>query len=114
MRRRGIHRSAGIAVATLLMVACNNPSAATKTSPSAAVAVQLPVTAAQPFPNPNPQGLSVPAPMPIECTTQIPACHQLAWVSLHGINGFVVREVTDVAHPVTRCSTATMIGGMST
>jgi hypothetical protein len=94
------------------MVACNNPSAATKTSPS--VAVQSPVTAAQPFPNPNPEGLSLPASVAIACTTQIPACHQLALVSLHGINGLVVRDVTDVPHPVTRRSTATMIGGMST
>ena len=42
-------------------------------------------------------------PLAIVCTSQIPAGHQLALVTLRAVQGIVVRDVTDLTHPVTRC-----------
>jgi len=39
----------------------------------------------------------------VVCTSQIPSGHQLALVTLRGVQGIVVRDVTDIQHPVTRC-----------
>ncbi|HSS94250.1 MAG TPA: hypothetical protein VLR46_09695, partial [Candidatus Dormibacteraeota bacterium] len=41
--------------------------------------------------------------MAIVCSSQIPAGHQLALVTLRAVQGIVVRDVTDIQHPVTRC-----------
>jgi dipeptidyl aminopeptidase/acylaminoacyl peptidase len=41
--------------------------------------------------------------MAIVCASQIPSGHQLALVTLRGVQGVVVRDVTDIGHPVTRC-----------
>ena len=41
--------------------------------------------------------------MAVVCSSQIPAGHQLALVTLRGVQGVVVRDVTDLTHPVTRC-----------
>jgi len=41
--------------------------------------------------------------MAVVCSSQIPAGHQLALVTLRGVQGIVVRDVTDLTHPVTRC-----------
>src|SRR5712692_9582967 len=39
----------------------------------------------------------------VVCSSQVPAGHQVALVSLRGVQGVVVRDVTDIQHPVTRC-----------
>src|SRR2546428_10945906 len=86
----------------LLAVACGNSPAQSKTSPSAA---KTPVASGSPipFPSPTPGGPTPPAPVAIVCSSQVPAGHQLALVTLSGIQGIVVRDLTDIQHPVTRC-----------
>src|SRR5438105_9267088 len=97
-----VHRSAGIAVATLLMAACGSGTGTvTKSTPAAATA--LAPQSAVGFPTATP-GPMTPPPLAISCASPIPAGAQLALVNLSGIKGFVLRDVTDVQHPVTRCS----------
>jgi WD40-like Beta Propeller Repeat len=105
-----MHRSAGIVVAIMLIVACGHSPAASKASAVAAVTVPAPSPSALPFPSPSLGGSTVPAPLDITCTSQVPAGHQVALVNLHGIQGFVVRDVTDIQQPVTRCSKSTSFG----
>ncbi|OLC22990.1 MAG: hypothetical protein AUG06_07025 [Actinobacteria bacterium 13_1_20CM_2_65_11] len=91
-----------LVVLMLLAVACGNSPAQSKTSPSAA---KTPVASGSPipFPSPTPGGPTPPAPVAIVCSSQVPAGHQLALVTLSGIQGIVVRDLTDIQHPVTRC-----------
>jgi dipeptidyl aminopeptidase/acylaminoacyl peptidase len=86
----------------LLAVACGSSPTQSRTSPSAA---RTPSSTSSPipFPSPTPGGPTPPPPAAIVCTSQIPAGHQLGLVSLLGIQGIVVRDVTDIQHPVTRC-----------
>src|ERR1700687_1586518 len=57
-----------------------------------------------PFPSPTAGGPTAPPPVGGVCSSQVPAGHQVGLVSLHGVQGVVVRDVTDISHPVTRCS----------
>ncbi len=90
-------------VLLLLAVACGNtPPKTAKSSPSAA-ASQQPSPPLLAFPSPTPGGPAAPPPVAVVCTSQIPSGHQLALVTLRGVQGIVVRDVTDIQHPVTRC-----------
>ena len=87
----------------LLAVACGgSPPAQSKASPSAARSV-APSPSPLPFPSPAPGGPTAPAPMAFVCTSQVPPGHQLALLTLRAVQGIVVRDVTDIEHPVTRC-----------
>ena len=90
-------------VLVLLTVSCgNNPSTA-KTSPSASATSPTPSSSPLPFPSPAPGGPTPLPPTAVVCTSQIPAGHQLALVILRPVQGIAVRDLTDLAHPVTRC-----------
>ncbi len=89
-------------VLLLLVVACGNSSAQSKASPSASR--PAPSSSPIPFPSPTPGGPTPPPPMAVVCTSQIPAGHQLALVTIQGVSGIQVRDVTDIQHPVTRCA----------
>lgn len=88
-------------VLVLLSVACGNtPPIHSQSSPGAKTPVaSTPI----PFPSPTPGGPTPPSPMAVACTSQIPPAHQLALVRINGVSGIVVRDVTDIGHPVTRC-----------
>jgi hypothetical protein len=105
-----MYRSAGIAVAIMLIVACGKVPAASEASTAAPVTVPVASPSALPFPGPTPGGSILPPPLDIVCSSQIPAGHQVAVVNLHGIRGFVVQDITDIQHPVTRCSKSTSFG----
>ena len=93
-----------LVVLILVAAACgNNPSTA-RTSPSTVTTSPRPSSSPLPFPSPSPGGPAPPAPMAVVCASQIPSGHQLALVSLKGVSGIVVRDVTDIAHPITRCN----------
>src|SRR5207245_1805593 len=91
-----------LVLAMVLTVACGNGPNQAKTSPSSAAS---PAVSASPlpFPSPAPGGPTPVPPLAIVCTSQIPAGHQLALVTLRAVQGIVVRDVTDLTHPVTRC-----------
>ena len=92
-----------LVVLVLLTVACGNSPSTAKTSPSAAATSPTPSASPLAFPSPAPGGPTPPPPTAVVCSSQIPSGHQLALVSLRGIQGIVVRDVTDLQHPVTRC-----------
>jgi hypothetical protein len=91
-----------LVVAMVLSIACGSGPNQAKTSPSSAAS---PAARASPlpFPSPAPGGPTPVPPLAIVCTSQIPAGHQLALVTLRAVQGIVVRDVTDLTHPVTRC-----------
>jgi hypothetical protein len=66
----------------------SSPNVSPRTSPSA---------------NPPPSGSGVPAPVAVSCTSQIPSGAKLALVVLAKGISLVVRDITDIAHPITRC-----------
>jgi dipeptidyl aminopeptidase/acylaminoacyl peptidase len=88
----------------LLTVACGNGPAVAKSSPTAKASAAAPSPSGPAFPSPTPGGPTGPPPLAIVCTSQIPTGHQLALVTIRGVQGIVVRDVTDLTHPVTRCA----------
>jgi hypothetical protein len=95
-------RGAVLVAAVLVLAACGGSSGATgKASPSTAAPAASPSPAA--FPSPSPGGPIPPPPAAVTCTSQIPAGHELALLTLRNTTGVVVRDITDVTHPVTRC-----------
>jgi dipeptidyl aminopeptidase/acylaminoacyl peptidase len=86
----------------VLAVACGSPTPP-KASPSAAATTPVSRPSLAPFPSPTAGGPTPPPPVAVVCQSQVPAGHQLALVSLQGVQGVVVRDVTDINHPVTRC-----------
>ncbi len=92
-----------LVVLILFSVACGGGPGQSKASPSAAATASANPSPMPAFPSPTPGGPTPPSPVAIVCTSQIPAGHQLALVTLQAVKGIVVRDVTDIDHPVTRC-----------
>ena len=93
-----------LVVAMMVAVACGSSTAQSRSSPATTATSPAPSASPLPFPSPSPGGPTPPAPMAIVCASAIPAGHQLAMVSLRTNSGIVVRDVTDIQHPVTRCN----------
>jgi dipeptidyl aminopeptidase/acylaminoacyl peptidase len=89
-----------IIVAPVVLAACGGTS--TGARPSATPTHQS--TSSNPFPSPTPGGPAPPPRSTVTCASKIPPGSQLALVTLRGGSGIVVRDVTDVGHPVSRCS----------
>src|SRR5216683_304610 len=87
----------------VLIVACGSSATPPKASPSAVATTPVARPSLAPFPSPTPGGPTPPPPVAVVCSSQVPAGHQVALVSLRGVQGVVVRDVTDINHPVTRC-----------
>jgi dipeptidyl aminopeptidase/acylaminoacyl peptidase len=92
-----------LCMVVLLTVACGNSPTVAKTSPTARATSQAPSPSGPAFPSPTPGGPTGPPPLAIVCSSQIPAGHQLSLVTIRGVQGIVVRDVTDLQRPVTRC-----------
>lgn len=86
-------------------MACGGSSSAARhsPSPSASAAAGGTPSSASSFPSPTPGGPAAVPPVAFSCSSTIPAAHQLALVQLKGVTGYVVRDITDILHPVTRC-----------
>jgi hypothetical protein len=95
-------RGMGLAAALLMLAACGGSTGATPT-PSSATSTPTPVASA-PFPSPTPGGPPPPNAATVTCGSQIPAGAELALVTLRNTVGVIVRDITDLAHPVTRCT----------
>jgi WD40 repeat protein len=110
-----------LAVAVLLLAACGGSPRATGQAPSASPAVssspaasssQSPAVAST-TPTPTAGTTAIPTPIPVRpnaakpatasCTSSIPASHELILVTLRNTAGVAVRDISDLAHPVTRC-----------
>jgi hypothetical protein len=88
-------------VVPVVVAACGGSSTGTSSTatPSARASA-----VAFPFPSPTPGGPTPPPRATVTCASRIPAHSQLALVTLRGGSGIVVRDVTDVGNPVSRCS----------
>jgi len=106
-------------VAAALLAACGAAApAARQATPSGQVATATATPAipssAAPGPIASP-GYSVtpvpsaPKPIPFSCSSSIPTGANLALVTLTGSADLVVRDITDIARPVTRCSFRTCL-----
>ncbi len=98
--------------AGLLLTACGGSSSAATHSPSVSTAPASSPSAGAtpspaPFPSPSPASSPVSA-LGASCSAAPAAGEQLALVGLRGVAGVVVRDITDIGHPKTRC---TLSGG---
>jgi hypothetical protein len=106
-----ITRIALCVAAGLLLSACGGSSSAARHSPSVSPTPAASPSAGgsaspgAPFPSPSPDTTSV-ASLTASCTAPPAAGEQLALVALQGGTGIVVRDITDIAHPTTRCTIA--------
>ena len=97
--------SALLLVLPVVLAACGGGS--TGANPTATPSARA-SAAAFAFPSPTPGGPTPPRRVAVTCASRIPIHSQLALVTLRGGTGIVVRDVTDVGHPVSRCA---IIGG---
>jgi dipeptidyl aminopeptidase/acylaminoacyl peptidase len=87
----------------VVTVACGPSPTPPKASPSPVATSPVARPSLPPFPSPTAGGPTAPPPVAVVCSSQVPAGHQVGLVSLRGVQGVVVRDVTDISHPVTRC-----------
>ncbi len=105
-----VRGAVAIAVAVVL-VACGGSSTANRSTPAvssspAASASASPSGGATPsaFPSPSPGVSARVQPVSLTCASTPSAGEHLALVTLRGGSGIIVRDITDLAHPVSRCS----------
>jgi hypothetical protein len=97
-------RATTLAAALLLLAACGGSPAPTgQASPSASSAPTATAVTSPTFPSPTPGGPTQPGPATFTCASQIPVGHQLILVTLRGTTGVVVRDISNIASPITRC-----------
>src|SRR5579859_334745 len=104
---RVLIRTSLVLATALVLMACGGSSSVARHSPSPSGSVAPTTAASTPgaaFPSPSPGGPAAVPPETFSCTSAIPPAHQLAIVQLKGVSGYVVRDITDVLHPVTRCT----------
>jgi hypothetical protein len=95
-------RGTGMAAVLLMLAACGGSAGATPT-PSPSAATPTPVASAG-FPSPTPGGPTPASPVTLTCASDVPAGHELALVSLRNTTGIVVRDISNIATPITRCT----------
>src|SRR6266851_7100936 len=124
-----------VLLALLALVACGSASGATgrnagstpsptfssTPSPSNAafpgatpVPSPAPIPSGAPIPSPSPAPAGTPQPVAVTCSSQIPTGHELALVTLRNSTDVVVRDISDISTPVTRCSFKTCIQSCQT
>jgi hypothetical protein len=99
-----LRRSLGLAAA-VMMVACGGSSGASHPSPShpaSASTAASPAASGVPFPSPTPVAGAVP-PVSASCTSPPSAGDKLVLVNLRSVSGIIVRDITDIGHPMNRC-----------
>lgn len=99
-------RGTAVAAALLLLASCGNPPVVTpiaSSSPSPEVTPSAVPSAPADFPSPTPGGPTPPARAALTCSSQVPATASLALVKLRNTAGVIVRDITDLSKPVSRC-----------
>jgi hypothetical protein len=106
-------RNAALVVVVLALTACGAAAPAARQAPGTTpVAVTgpspspSPASSPAPFVPPSPvaPGPTTPKPVAFSCSSAIPAGAQLALVTLRGSTDIVVRDITNLAQPVSRCA----------
>jgi len=103
-------KGTAVAAALLMLAACGNPPVVTpiaSTSPSPAgtpgVTPGATPSASPAFPSPTAGGPTPPAPATVKCASRALATANLALVRLRNTAGVIVRDITDLSKPVSRC-----------
>ena len=96
-------------VALTVLVACGSSSngsshSTSSSSPTASASPTAEATAGAAFPSPSPGVIASVAAVKLSCASTPKAGEKLALVTLRGSANVVVRDITDLAHPVSRCS----------
>jgi hypothetical protein len=55
------------------------------------------------FPSPGPGGPTPPAPLAVTCPYRVPRVANLVLLTLRGTTGIVVRDISDLSNPISRC-----------
>ena len=113
----------GAILATLLLLGgCASPHGAVAqsthepsalpliTASSSATSSSTPASSATTPSSPTSAARTIPPPATVTCSSPVSAGHELALVNLRGGQGAIVRDITDLSHPVSRCS---IVGGAS-
>jgi hypothetical protein len=99
-RRSACMKAFALVVVPVVLGACGNTSGTHAASTPTAQSSGAPFV----FPSPSVNGLTPPPRATITCASRIPAGAKLVLVTLRGGSGIVVRDITDVNQPVSRCS----------
>jgi hypothetical protein len=97
---RAVTKGLALIVVPVMLAACGNTSSSTNPTPAA----HSPASSPFAFPSPVLNGLTPPPKVTVTCASRIPSGAKLGLVTLRGGTGIVVRDVTDVGNPVSRCS----------
>ncbi len=95
-------RRIAIAAALLALVACGGSPTASPTASTSPPATITPSSSPS-FPSPTPSGPTPPAPATVKCSSPIAEGATLALVTLRNTKGVIVRDLSDVSKPVSRC-----------
>ena len=102
---RSLQQGLALALAALVVACGSSSTAHSKQSPSITARASAAASPTSlPFPSPSPGTTSAAAPASLACTSAPAAGEHLALVTLHGLTGIVVRDITDINHPVSRCT----------
>lgn len=94
-------RRIALATALLALVSCGGtPTASPTATPTAATATP---SGPSPFPSPTSGGPTPPAPATVKCSSPIAEFATLALVTLRNTKGVIVRDISNVSKPVSRC-----------
>ena len=97
-------RRTALAAALFVLAACGGSPTATPTASASPSATASPTaTPSATFPTPTPGGPTPPAPATVKCSSRIPARATLALVTLRNTKGVVVRDLSNISKPVSRC-----------
>src|SRR5258706_15686240 len=119
-------RNAGLVVAALPLAACGNAAPTAQNTPdptpvalSSPSPLQSPTSSPAHLASPSPAhhvspspvtpAPTPPKPVSMTCSSQVPSGASLALVTLRGSTDIVVRDLTDISHPVSRCAFKTCI-----
>jgi hypothetical protein len=95
-----------VAIVTLIVVtACGSSSAARVIhSPSPHPSPSVSASSVQAFPSPSPGTTTSLAPLAFSCSSPPAPGEHLVLVTISGIAGILVRDISDLNHPANRCS----------
>lgn len=102
MATHAFRKGLALIVVPVVLAACGNTS--TGARPTASSTTHRVAASPNRFPSPTPGGPAPPPRATVTCASKIPSNSQLALVTLRGGSGIVVRDVTDIGNPVSRCS----------
>ncbi len=101
-------RATVLASVVLALCACSGLPGTTSqasSSPTTPVSTAPDASPSSPaFPSPSPGGPTPPAPLGVTCPYRIPRVANLVLVTLRNTTGVIVRDISDLSNPISRCT----------